>query len=120
MGDHHRLQRGIGGGPQGKLTAAVSEFYKKPPDPNELRALGLQPSDFPEQHVDVWEINWPALRLFMQLQTQWRCGPSGVIGLDYGVVFHELDRNKPDDYDDMMWCIRHIEGHAAAILNRAN
>lgn len=33
--------------------------------------------------VPVWPENWAAVRLFDSVQTQWRTGPGGVIGLDY-------------------------------------
>lgn len=33
---------------------------------------------------EVWPDNWPALRLFLQVQTQWRWAPSGrPVGLAY-------------------------------------
>jgi len=38
--------------------------------------------------VAVWPENWPALRLFLAVQTQWRiAGMAGVpIGLDYAAL----------------------------------
>jgi hypothetical protein len=35
---------------------------------------------------EVWPENWPPLELFMLCQTQWRTGPAGLLGLDYGAV----------------------------------
>ena len=43
----------------------------------------------PEQapvDFEVFEENWPALDLFLRVQTQWRTGMNGPIGLDYGAV----------------------------------
>ena len=37
-------------------------------------------------HFEVWEENWQVLTIFLQVQTQWRSGMSGLIGLDYGAV----------------------------------
>lgn len=34
----------------------------------------------------MWDDNWPALEMFLRLQTQWRVGMNGLIGLDYGAV----------------------------------
>ncbi len=34
----------------------------------------------------MWKENWPAVELFLRCQTQWRAGPGGLIGLDYGVL----------------------------------
>lgn len=30
--------------------------------------------------------NWDAVAMFLRLGTQWRTGPRGLIGLDYGVL----------------------------------
>lgn len=40
--------------------------------------------------ADVWPENWQAWCLFQSIATQWRCGPSGVIGLDYGALDREM------------------------------
>lgn len=34
----------------------------------------------------VWPENWRAVRLFAELQTQWRMGPGGPVGLDYAAL----------------------------------
>ncbi len=34
----------------------------------------------------MWEENWPAVELFLRVQTQWRTGMNGPIGLDYVAV----------------------------------
>lgn len=34
----------------------------------------------------MWEENWQVLTIFLQVQTQWRVGMSGLIGLDYSAV----------------------------------
>lgn len=34
----------------------------------------------------MWPENWPAVALFVELTTQWRFGPAGPTGLDYGVL----------------------------------
>ncbi len=35
---------------------------------------------------EVWEENWPVVELFLRVQTQWRTGMSGPVGLDYVAV----------------------------------
>ena len=71
--------------------------------------------------MDLWPENWPPVHLFSKVSTQWRTGPGGVIGLDYGVVFHELDRRSlsPDDYDDLMDSIRVIEQAALDQMHKS-
>lgn len=34
----------------------------------------------------MWEENWPVLELFLRVQTQWRVGMNGPVGLDYVAV----------------------------------
>lgn len=41
--------------------------------------------------AEVWPENWQAWCLFEAVATQWRCGPGGVIGLDYSVLGRELE-----------------------------
>lgn len=59
----------------------------------------------------LWAENWPAMKFFTDHGTQWREGFSGKTGLDYNVLFHELDRlNLPrDEYDDLFTSIRDME-----------
>lgn len=37
-------------------------------------------------NVDVWPDNWPAAQVMAAMQTQWRVGFSGPIGLDYNAL----------------------------------
>ena len=34
----------------------------------------------------MWEENWQSVEMFLRLQTQWRVGMSGPVGLDYGAA----------------------------------
>jgi len=42
--------------------------------------------------VEVWPENWPAFRIFADLQTQWYVGMAGPTGLNHLVMFATLDR----------------------------
>ncbi|MBI5270142.1 MAG: DUF1799 domain-containing protein [Burkholderiales bacterium] len=44
------------------------------------------------ERVTVWPDHRQALRVFATCMGQWRCGPGGLIGLDYAVVCAVLDR----------------------------
>mgnify|MGYP006274710629 CR=1 FL=1 len=46
-----------------------------------LPALVTAPDEF-----EVWEENWMVVELFLRVQTQWRIGMSGPVGLDYVAV----------------------------------
>lgn len=49
--------------------------------------MGIElPEPEDPEHYEVEPEAWPALQLFLMVQTQWRTGPSGMIGLDYGAV----------------------------------
>jgi hypothetical protein len=54
----------------------------------DAKAYGLElpPDMLAGKDFGVWEENWHAVELFLRCQTQWRTGPSSVIGLDYSVV----------------------------------
>jgi len=42
-----------------------------------------------EEEPELFEVfpeNWPVVQMFLRLQTQWRVGGMGLIGLDYGVA----------------------------------
>lgn len=56
----------------------------------ELAALGLTPEDYTaadqEPDFEVWPENWTAVRVFGALQTQWRVGFAGPVGLDYTAI----------------------------------
>jgi len=85
-----------------------------------LAGSGLKPKHFKPPRVAIWPENFPAVQLFLDNQTQWRMGPVGPVGLDYNVVFHEIDRKPPpkDEYDDLMGAVRVIESAALREMRR--
>lgn len=62
----------------------------------QARALGLPETEIASLHqaaaerpaLRVWEENWPVLRLFLAMATQWRhAGMAGLpVGLDYAAL----------------------------------
>lgn len=91
------------------------------PTAETLARTAHRPEDFPEPCVDLWlENEWP-VALYTRLSSQWRAGPGGLIGLDYGPLFHELDRVhlSAAEYDDTLSAVRVIERAALSILNKA-
>lgn len=50
-----------------------------------MAMFGLTMDDV-DDDVEVWPDNWPALRLFNAMSTQWRTGAVGATGLDYSVI----------------------------------
>lgn len=52
-----------------------------------MSALGLTLDDVAaDQVVDIWPDCAESVNVFIAVMTQWRMGPSGPIGLDYGVL----------------------------------
>ncbi|MFZ9959313.1 MAG: DUF1799 domain-containing protein [Candidatus Limnocylindrus sp.] len=84
----------------------------------EVYGVILQSHHLQPEHFCLWADLWPVVNLFMKCLTQWRSGPSGVLGLDYGAVFlmapllgTSLDAAMMDDMQTM-------EIHARDLLNR--
>ena len=115
-----RLQSSTSVQPYKKLIEGARALYWKPPDAEECAPLGFTVEDFPPPSVDLWPENWPAIQLFTRLSTQWRVGPGGPVGLDYVVLFHEMDRLgiECETYDDMLAQIRVIETTALDELHK--
>jgi hypothetical protein len=68
----------------------------------------------------VWAEHWPAVELFIRCVTQWRAGASGVIGLDYGVVFQMASLYQiQDDLPRVMEDLQIMELHARDLINKA-
>jgi hypothetical protein len=51
-----------------------------------MAELGLTAEDFANDVFEVWRENWLPLQVLSAMQTQWRVGPAGLIGLDYNVL----------------------------------
>ncbi|WP_211230895.1 DUF1799 domain-containing protein [Chitinilyticum aquatile] len=74
--------------------------------PPELVAmLAAPPRDEPAEEIEVYPENWPALQVFLAMQTQWRVGMAGATGLDYTALpaVFELTgvkkRDRPDTFE---------------------
>ena len=77
--------------------------------------------EFPEhllkhKHCEIWPEQEEALTMFLRCQTQWRCGPSGVIGLDYGVVIQLCNLYHVGDKCQLMEDLQIMEGRALELI----
>jgi hypothetical protein len=88
------------------------------PTAEDLRNSGLTLEDFADDYVECWPENWPAFTTFAPISRQWRMGFAGPIALDYGVLFHRLDRMKLSDeeYEILFDDIRTLEAAALSVL----
>ncbi len=89
----------------------MGALYWRAPTESELMQLGLKAKHFPPPQVELWPECVLPIELFSRVATQWRVGAGGPIGLDYNVVYHELQREALDgeQYDEVMAAIRVIE-----------
>ncbi|MFK3815081.1 DUF1799 domain-containing protein [Pseudomonas sp. NPDC089407] len=77
-----------------------------------MAAFGLTQADVGGEEQQVWPENWPAFCVFEALTTQWRVGPGGASGLDYGAIPAVLDlvgirkKERAGVFGDL----RHMEG----------
>jgi hypothetical protein len=60
---------------------------------------------------------WPVVELFLRVQTQWRAGSSGIVGLDYGAVRWVMDLYQVDDPRMMLEDLQVIEAKVVEIVN---
>ena len=77
-----------------------------------MQGWGLPVGQYaPMFNVEVWPENWTAWTLFDALQTQWRAGAGGVVGLDYSVLADELHaREIPhEDHEQLRAEVRVME-----------
>lgn len=97
-------------------------MFRVPPSAAQLAAIGLTPDDYAadENTIGVWPDNWQAYLLFSTVRTQWRVGPGGVCGLDYGPLDRRIDRLElsPEDREDLEACLQVMELAAMVEINK--
>ena len=71
-----------------------------------------KPVDF-----EVWPEHHQALLMFLRCQTQWRMGPSGMVGLDYKVVFDLFGLYNVEDRQLVMEEVQIMEARALELFN---
>ena len=78
-------------------------------------ALGIVMPEQPPEDFEVFEENWPAVEMFLRLQTQWRTTMNGLLGLDYGAVAWLLRLYEVEDPRALLEDLQVME--AAALLS---
>ena len=85
---------------------------------DDAAAFGIAlPEQAPEDNFEVWEENWPAIELFMRVQTQWRTTMNGVLGLDYGAVAWLLKLYEVSDPRALLEDLQIMESAVIMVLN---
>lgn len=70
----------------------------------------------------MWPDTVPAVNTFIAMETQWRVGFAGAIGLDYAALPAVLDLMEvvPADRHDLFADLRVMEGHALDLMRKKN
>lgn len=66
----------------------------------------------------VWPECWDVVMLFLRICTQWRTGPSGVVGLDYGVALQVAEMSGITDRLSLLDDLQVMEYHARGLINK--
>ena len=76
-----------------------------------LQGLSPKFAQAREQTLEIWPETLPAIRLFAKSLTQWRAGPTGIIGLDYNAInlLMEYDAIPMSERGELMSDITHLE-----------
>ena len=85
---------------------------------DDAAAFGLElPAVERDEDCLVWPEAWPAVDLFLKVQTQWRGGASGIIGLDYGAVRWVMQLYGSEDDRELLEDLQVIE---ARVIEKVN
>lgn len=93
-------------------------MYWQAPTEAELAQLGLKAKHYQAPEVVLWPECALPIEIFSKVSTQWRVGAGGPIGLDYNVVYRELDEEEVtgEERRDAMAAIRILEAAALKIF----
>lgn len=82
--------------------------------------MGIElPDDLVPDGRDDYEVTpdaWPAVSMFLKVQTQWRVGMGGVIGLDYGALRWCFELEEVENPRELLEDLQVIEGRVVEIL----
>jgi len=67
---------------------------------------------FETENYEIWPDHVEVVKMFLRCQTQWRTGPGGPVGLDYGVVLQLCTVYAVEDKGQMLDDLQVMEGHA--------
>lgn len=102
-----------GGPTPGKLRKACRDIYRQAPTKAEAEELGLTLEEATPV-VEIWPDNLDSINTFVSMLTQWRVGPNGAVGLDYGVLPAVLRLNgiEEDRHQALFSDVRVLEDEA--------
>jgi len=70
------------------------------------------------EDFEVIPAAWPAVVMFLRLQTQWRVGATGIVGLDYNAVRWVFELYEVKEPRKMLDDLQTIEATVVETLNQ--
>lgn len=70
-----------------------------------------------DENCLIWPEAWSAVELFLKVQTQWRGGASGIIGLDYTSVRWVMQLYEAGDQRELLEDLQVIEARVIETVN---
>jgi len=84
--------------------------------------MGIElPDDLVPDGRDDYEVTpdaWPAVSMFLKVETQWRVGMGAVIGLDYGALRWCFELEEVENPRELLEDLQVIEGRVVEILSQ--
>jgi hypothetical protein len=81
--------------------------------------FGLElPEMEPEGDYEVLPEAWPAVDMFLRVQTQWRVSGGALIGLDYSAVRWMFEIQRVEDQADLLSDLQIIEATVIEAMHR--
>lgn len=85
----------------------------------DARLMGIElPDEKRDNDYEVLADAWPAVNMFLRVQTQWRVGMGGVIGLDYGAVRWLFELEQVSEPAELLDDLQVIEAKVVEILSQ--
>lgn len=86
-----------------------------------MAAFGLKPDEPLEAEAcGVWPENWQGLCVFLRMQTQWRVGMAGPVGLVYDSVqmWLEIEGVQREDWPKVLDCVQGLEAASLRLMRK--
>jgi hypothetical protein len=94
-------------------------MYDSGPDQAELDAIGLTREDVEDNSdFEVWPESWTPFQVFSEVSTQWRMGPGGPTGLDYGAVRWVMELLKVRKQREVLCAVQVLESSALRTMTK--
>ncbi len=110
-----------GGGEKKKLIGAAQYWcggFEIDETAEDAKLFGIELPKAPRvNHFEVIPAAWPAVSMFLRVQTQWRASSGAIIGLDYSAVRWCFEICNVENQRELLDDLQVIEGKIVEILN---